>query len=147
MCEVTEPETTKRGSTRTKARKRALDILFEADLRELPISEVLAAHVAENTPPVREFTVALVEGVAAESATIDEIIAGALASGWTLSRMPRVDRNLTRLAVYELLYTDTATEIVLAEAVALCQDLSTDDSPAFLNGLLGAVAAGAAKKR
>lgn len=144
---MTDSDPTKRGSARTKARKRALDILFEADLRELPISEVLAAHLVENTPPVREFTVTLVEGVAAQADSIDEVISGALAAGWTLARMPRVDRNLARIAVYEMLHTDTPAQIVLAESVALCQDLSTDDSPAFLNGLLGAVAGGVANSR
>jgi N utilization substance protein B len=138
---VTEPENTKRGSTRTKARKRALDILFEADLRALPISEVLAAHVAENTPPVREFTVSLVEGVAAETETLDALISGTLASGWTLARMPRVDRNLARLAVWELRAAETDSTIVIAEYVGLADGLSTDDSATFLNGVLARLGA------
>jgi N utilization substance protein B len=138
---VTEPETTKRGSTRTKARKRALDILFEADLRALPISEVLAAHLAENTPPVREFTVSLVEGVAAETETLDALISGALAAGWTLSRMPRIDRNLARLALSELRAGETDAAVIIAEYVSLADGLSTDDSATFLNGVLGRLGA------
>jgi transcription antitermination protein NusB len=138
--EVTDTPPAKRGSSRTKARKRALDILFEADLRETSPTEALAAHLAENQPPVRDFTVELVEGVATNIDQLDELIVANLATGWTLSRMPRVDRNLARLAIFELLHTTTATDVVMAEAVSLCQELSTDESPAFLNGLLGAIA-------
>jgi transcription antitermination protein NusB len=137
--EVSDTPPVKRGSSRTKARKRALDILFEADLRETSPTETLTAHLAENEPPVRDFTVELVEGVAANIDQLDALISASLAEGWTLARMPRVDRNLARLAVFELVHTDTATDVVLAEAVALCQELSTDESPAFLNGLLGSV--------
>lgn len=136
---MTDAGQTKRGSTRTKARKRALDILFEADLRGLPAAEVLAAHQAENDPPVREFTAELVHGVEVHATDIDARIVAALAAGWTLDRMPRVDRNLARLAIFELLHTRTPADVALAEAVALSEQLSTDESPAFLNGLLGAV--------
>jgi len=144
---VADTEPTKRGSARTKARKRALDILFEADLRELAATEVLAAHLDENDPPVREFSVTIVEGVTADLDRIDELISTNLASGWTLGRIPRVDRNLARIAVYELIHTDTSSDVVLAEAVSLCQDLSTDESPAFLNGLLASVVAAQAVAR
>lgn len=144
---MADTEPTKRGSARTKARKRALDILFEADLRELAATEVLAAHLDENDPPVREFSVTIVEGVTADLDRIDELISTNLASGWTLGRIPRVDRNLARIAVYELIHTDTSTDVVLAEAVSLCQDLSTDESPAFLNGLLASVVAAQAATR
>jgi N utilization substance protein B len=130
-----------RRPTRAKARKRALDILFEADLRESSALDLLAAHQAEADPPVRDFTVELVQGVVAHRESIDQVLAECLASGWTLERMPRVDRNLARLAVFELLHGQTPTDVALAEAVALCQELSTDDSPAFLNGLLSAVIA------
>ncbi|MBA3021296.1 transcription antitermination factor NusB [Propionicimonas sp.] len=144
---MADTEPTKRGSARTKARKRALDILFEADLRELAATEVLAAHLDENDPPVREFSVTIVEGVTADLDRIDELISTNLASGWTLGRIPRVDRNLARIAVYELIHTDTSSDVVLAEAVSLCQDLSTDESPAFLNGLLASVVAAQAVAR
>lgn len=131
-----------RRPTRAKARKRALDILYEADLRELPATEVLAAHRAENDPPVRDFTAELVEGVALHQAELDELIQANLAAGWTLARMPRVDRSLARLATFELLHTETPADVALSEAITLCRDLSTDESPAFLNGLLSAVQRG-----
>lgn len=131
----------KRGSARTKARKRALDILFEADLRQVDPLVVLAAHVELDDPPVRPFTGELVEGVVMNLVTLDQIIAGSLASGWTLARMPRVDRNLARIAAYEIVHTEVSREVAVAESVALAQELSTDDSATFLNGLLRAIVA------
>ncbi len=127
----------RRHGTRTKARKRALDILFEADLREEDPVVILAGHVERAEPPVRPFTRDLVEGVGAEVREIDGIIAGSLGGGWTLERMPRVDRNLARIAVYEMWFTSLAPEIAVSEAVDLGAALSTDESPDFLNGLLG----------
>ena len=141
LVETIPAEAEGRRPSRAKASKRALDILYEADLRELPATEVLAAHRAENDPPVRDFTVALVEGVVAHQAELDELVAARLASGWTLDRMPRVDRCLARLAGYEMLHTDTPRDVALAEAIALSQELSTDESPAFLNGVLSGLPA------
>ena len=138
---MTSPEPGKKLSTRTKARKRALDILFEADLRGLPATEVLAAHTAEADPPVRPFTADLVRGTFTNLRLLDTLIASHLPSGWTLERMPRVDRNLARMAAYELLHTGTPHDVTLSEAITLCQELSTEDSPAFLNGLLSALLA------
>jgi len=123
--------------TRSKARKRALDILFEADLREEDPLATLAERVELAEPPVRAFTSDLVEGVCAERAEIDAVIVASLTGGWTIDRMPRVDRNLARIAVYEMWFTDLAPEIAVSEAVDLSAALSTDDSPDFLNGLLG----------
>ena len=131
----------KRASARTKARKRALDILFEADLRQADPLAVLAAHVELNEPPVRPFTSELVEGVVMHLASIDQLIAESLAAGWTLERMPRVDRNLARLATYEIAHTEVSREVAVAESVALAQELSTDESATFLNGVLRAVGA------
>jgi len=125
------------GGTRTKARRRALELLFEADLRELDPLEILADRVELAEPPVRPFTSELVEGVTRHAAEIDAVISDCLTPGWTLDRMARVDRNLARLAVYELRYTDTPGEIIVDEAVSLGHEMSTDESPAFLNGLLG----------
>lgn len=124
---------------RTKARKRALDILFEADLREERPERTLAERVALGEPPVRDFTVTLVEGVVEHRASIDELIGTVLRPGWTLARMPRVDRCLARIATFELLHTDTEPQVAVAEAVTLGRQLSTDDSPAFLNGVLGTI--------
>ncbi len=125
-----------RGSSRTKARKRALDVLFEADLRGVDATGPLALHTAEADPPVRPFTTTLVEGVTARRPEIDALIAQCLASGWTMERMPRVDRCLARIALWEMLDGSVSAEVALEQAVSLAQELSTDDSATFLNGLL-----------
>lgn len=128
---------------RRKARKRALDVLYEADLRDLPAGEVLVAYVKRLEQPRPEhlgYAMGLVEGVAAHRDRIDELI-GSYAEGWTLDRMPVVDRNLARIAVYELLYVDEIDDAVaITEAVELAKQMSTDDSPRFLNGMLGRIA-------
>ena len=134
------PANGKRGSSRTKARKRALDILFEADLRELPIAEVLAAHTAQDDPPIRPFSIELVTGVDAHRPELDRRVAALLPSDWSLDRMPRVDRNLARLTAFELLHTEIDPSVALAECVQLATELSTDDSPGLLNGVLGTLA-------
>ena len=124
-------------SARSKARKRALDVLFESELRGLGTGGTLADRLAEADPPVAEFTVELVEGVQRHGAAIDELI-GKHSVGWTLDRMPAVDRNILRIGVYELLYDDEVPDpVAVSEAVALATELSTDESPAFVNGLLG----------
>jgi len=126
-------------SARSKARKRALDVLYESEARRLPVGGTLADRVADNDPPVNEFTIALVEGVSAHITAIDELI-GKHAVGWTLDRMPAVDRNILRIGVYEIVYDDQVPDVVaVSEAVALARDLSTDESPVFVNGLLGRV--------
>ena len=135
----TLPSEPHRGTARTKARKRALDILFEADLRGAPLLDTLAAHSGDTEPPLRPLSEELVRGIDAHQETIDRLIAECLASDWTLARMPRVDRCLARLATYELCYTDAAADVVLAEAVGLAGQISTENSPAFLNGLLASV--------
>jgi len=123
-------------SARSKARKRALDVLFESEVRGLPVGGTLADRVADNDPPVNEFTVALVEGVAKHIDVIDDLLE-THSVGWSLDRMPAVDRNILRLGTYELLFDDQVPDVVaVSEAVALARDLSTDESPAFVNGLL-----------
>jgi len=123
-------------SARSKARKRALDVLFESEVRGLPVGGTLADRVADNDPPVNEFTVALVEGVAKHIEVIDDLLE-THSVGWTLDRMPAVDRNILRIGTYELLFDDQVPDVVaVSEAVALARDLSTDESPAFVNGLL-----------
>lgn len=136
---MAQPASAKRVPTRTKARKRALDILFEADLRDLPVHEVLAAATEQAEPPVRDYTTDLVLGVVEYQPEIDAQIAAHLPSGWTLDRMPRVDRNLARLATFEALHTETDPAVALAECVLLATELSTDESPALLNGVLAAI--------
>jgi N utilization substance protein B len=126
-------------SARSKARKRALDVLYESEVRGLDVGGTLADRLAEADPPVNEFTVALVEGVQAHITAIDELIS-THAVGWTLDRMPAVDRNILRIGVYELVYDDQVPDAVaVSEAVALARDLSTDESPSFVNGLLARV--------
>ena len=127
------------NSPRTKARKRALDILFESELRERPTVETLADRVALAEPPVRPFTIDLVNGYLEFAEVIDSVLGDSLADGWTLDRMNRVDRNLARIAIYEMMHTDTPQRVAIAEAVDLAAELSTDDSPAFVNAVLARV--------
>ncbi|HET6759310.1 MAG TPA: transcription antitermination factor NusB [Propionibacteriaceae bacterium] len=127
------------SSSRSKARKRALDILFEAELRDTDAVATLEEREAAASPPVRGYTAELVRGVAAHASEIDARISGCLAAGWTLPRMPRVDRNALRIAVYEIDYGDVPDAVAAAEAVQLVSELSTDESPAFVNGVLRAI--------
>ena len=120
----------------TKARKAALDILFMAEQRDASISETFAEQRSLRGGVVRELTTRIVLGVAEHQHDIDARIEDSAADGWRLERMPAVDRNIARVAVFELYYTDTPPVAVIAEAVRLASDLSTDDSPTFLNGLL-----------
>jgi transcription antitermination protein NusB len=121
---------------RSKARKRALDVLFEAELRGQPVLDVLAERAADTVPPLPAYAAGLVRGVHAHQQRIDELLA-AYAEGWTLDRMPAVDRNLLRIGAFELLWADDIPDAVaISEAVRLARDLSTESSPAFVNGLL-----------
>jgi N utilization substance protein B len=125
---------------RSKARKRALDVLFEAELRGSPTLELLAERITMGSPPVPPYAADLVRGVIVHSARIDELLSE-YAQGWTLDRMPAVDRNVLRIGVYELLWApDVPDNVAINEAVLLAQDLSTDGSPAFVNGLLARIA-------
>lgn len=121
---------------RSQARKRALDVLYESDLRGADVVATLAARLAEADPPISAYAVELVEGVTAHRKRIDELLM-TYAEGWTLERMPPVDRNVLRIGVYELLWrADVPDGVVLDEAVELAKRLSTDSSPGFVNGLL-----------
>jgi N utilization substance protein B len=121
---------------RSKARKRALDVLFEAELRDQPVLEVLAERAADENPPLPASAADLVRGVHAHQERIDGLIAEH-AQGWALERMPAVDRNILRIGAYELLWADDIPDAVaISEAVQLARDLSTENSPAFVNGLL-----------
>ena len=124
---------------RSKARKRALDILFEAEQRGLPVLELLSERQSLGETPVPEYAAELVRGVASHQPEIDNLISEN-AVDWTLERMPAVDRNVLRLGVYELLWADDVPDgVAISEAVLLAQDLSTDASPAFVNGLLARI--------
>jgi N utilization substance protein B len=127
-------------SARSKARKRALDILFEAEQRGAPVLDLLAERITLGSPPVPGYAADLVRGVTVHTARIDELISQ-YAEGWTLDRMPAVDRNVLRIGVYELLWAvDVPDAVAISEAVLLAQDLSTEASPPFVNGLLARIA-------
>ena len=126
-------------AARTKARKRALDLLFEAEQRQVNVGELLRQRLAApvTEAPLSEFTGDLVSGVVEHWTQIDELIA-TYSQGWTLARMPAVDRSILRLGAYEVLYsTDVPVAVAISEWVGLATELSTDDSPKFVNGLLG----------
>lgn len=126
-----------RRPARTKARKQALDLLYAADLRGVDVAELLAQATAEGE--VRDYTVQLLEAVATHRQEIDTLLVACLAEDWSLERMPRVDRCLARLAVAEVLSGAVAPAVAIEQATALATELSTDDSAAFLNGLLASV--------
>ncbi|ANY09501.1 transcription antitermination factor NusB [Pseudonocardia sp. HH130630-07] len=125
---------------RTKARKRALDILFESEARgEAPLDVLVARRETDDAPPVQDYAARLVEGVATHRERIDQLLAEH-AEGWDVDRMPAVDRGLLRIGVYELLWVDDVDDpVAITEAVELARTLSTDDSPRYVNGVLGQI--------
>jgi transcription antitermination protein NusB len=129
---------------RHHARKRAVDLLFEAEARGLTAAEVAEqrAALAEAKPeidPLNSYTVTVAQGVTEHAAHIDDLISAHL-QGWTLQRLPAVDRAVLRVAVWELLHAEDVPEpVAVDEAVELAKELSTDDSPGFVNGVLGQV--------
>jgi transcription antitermination protein NusB len=126
-------------AARSKARKRALDVLYESDVRGVDPLTTLSERVALADPPVNDYTIDLVEGVRAHRDRIDAILSD-YAEGWTVARMPDVDRAILRLGVYELLWRDEVPDpVAIDEAVELAKSLSTDESPRFVNGVLARV--------
>ena len=124
-----------RTDERTDARERALILLYEAESKGIAAGDVLAAQIS----PADELTTLLVEGVAANQAALDKVI-GDHAKGWTLQRMPSIDRNVLRIASFELMgRADVPIAVVLDEAVELAKRFSTDDSGRFVNGVLSAL--------
>ena len=120
---------------RSDARERALILLYEAETKGITPSEVLAAQIS----PTDELSVMLVKGVERHQAQLDAAIA-AHAKGWSLARMPAIDRNVLRVAAFELLCRrDVPVAVVLDEAVELAKRFSTDDSGRFVNGVLAAL--------
>ena len=129
-------------AARTKARKRALDLLFEAEQRGVNAADLLRERLAApvTEAPLSEFTADLVMGVVEHWGQVDELIA-TYSQGWTLQRMPAVDRAILRLGAYEVLFsTDVPEPVAISEWVGLATELSTDDSPRFVNGLLARLA-------
>ena len=121
---------------RSKARKRALDVLYEAAQRDADPMETLRERLAQSDPPVPEYAATLVEGVVAHRERIDELLT-TYAEEWTLDRMPPVDLAALRIGAYELLWCDDVPDgVAVSEAVELVGSLSTDESAGFVNGLL-----------
>jgi len=130
-------------AARTKARKRAADILFESEQRGVDTLELLRDRIAQpvTEAPLPGYSAVIVEGVIAHRERIDELLE-TYSNDWTVDRMPAVDRALLRVGVWEVLYNDDVPdEVALDEATSLAADLSTDDSPTFINGLLGRIVA------
>ncbi len=128
-------------ASRTKARKRAVDVLFEAGQRGLDPITLLADRLVESgtQTALPQYAVDLVEGVCAERERIDEALV-TYAQGWTLERMPAVDLAVLRIGAWEILFNDEVDDpVAIDEAVEMARSLSTDDSPAFVNGLLGRI--------
>lgn len=124
-------------SARGKARNRALDVLFEAEQRSVSPFDVLRARREKTDQVVNPYTLEIVEGVLSQQAAIDEFLE-TYSQGWSLERMPSVDRIILRIGTWELLYNDDVPDgVAVSEAVALAKTLSTDESPQFINGLLG----------
>jgi N utilization substance protein B len=129
-------------SARSKSRKRAIDLLFEAEQRGMNARDLLAERLAKpvTEAPLNQYTADLVEGVVLHWTDINELLA-TYSQGWTLDRMPSVDRAILRLGAFEVLFsTEVPESVAITEAVELAKSLSTDDSPKFVNGLLGRLA-------
>ena len=117
-------------AARSKARKRALDVLFECEVRGLPLGATLDERVIAAEPPVNEYTVQLIRGIRDHQDRLDELVT-TYAEG---------DRNALRIGIYEILYVDSVPDAVaVTEAMTLVRDLSTDESPSFVNGVLGTI--------
>ena len=128
-------------AARTKARKRAIDLLFEAEQRQLNARDLLKERLATpvTDAPLSEFTADLVVGVVDHWTQINDLLT-TYSQGWTLERMPAVDRAILRLGAFEVLFAEVPEGVAISEAVALATELSTDDSPKFVNGLLARIA-------
>jgi N utilization substance protein B len=123
-------------SARTKARTRALEVLFEAEQRSASVFDMIKARREQTDQTINPYTLELVEGVVSKQETIDEFL-GTYSQGWPLERMPSVDRIILRIGTWELLYNDDVPDkVAISEAVELAKTLSTDESPSFVNGLL-----------
>ena len=128
-------------STRSKSRKAALDLLYEADIRGRIAVDLLSSRMSGEEVYIREYTAQLLEGVASARKKIDELIT-LHAQGWDMDRMPAVDRNILRIAIYELLWsTEIPDKVAISEALELAKTLSTDDSVSYINGVLATIAA------
>lgn len=130
-------------STRSKARKQTLDLLYEADIRGTSAADLMMLRgVVEEGPdsrPIREYTKLLIDGVVLNKRKIDELIT-TYAQGWDMDRLPAVDRNILRLGIYEIVWSsDLDDGVAIDEAIKLAKDLSTDDSASYIHGVLGKI--------
>ena len=125
-------------SARRKARKRALDFLYEADIRSASAIELVGTR-EESELSEREYVMELLVGVATNKVKIDDLIT-TYAQGWDMDRMPAIDRNILRIALFEILFkSDLDDQIAASEAVEIATELSTDDSAKYINGVLGRI--------
>ncbi|NBQ66177.1 MAG: transcription antitermination factor NusB [Actinobacteria bacterium] len=126
-------------SSRSKARKAALDLLYESDIRKASVADLLFKRITEMDYQAREFTKELISGIDSNRRKIDELIA-TYAQGWDMDRMPVLDRNILRLAIFELLWSKTVPEAVaISEALELATSFSTEESSKYINGVLSKV--------
>jgi len=126
---------------RTKSRRRAIDLLFEAEQRQVNATELLKERLATpvTEAPLNEFTADLVTGVVANWTQINDLLT-TYSQGWSVERMPAVDRAILRVGAFEVLFGEVPEGVAISEAVAIATELSTDDSPKFVNGLLARLA-------
>jgi N utilization substance protein B len=127
------------ASARTRARRRALELLFEAGQRRLAMDELVTMRSNDPDYPMKEYAVEIVRGITEKQEEIDEIIS-TYAEGWALDRMPAVDRSLLEIGSWEILFNDEVPDkVAIDEAVSLARQFSTDDSPSFISGLLSRI--------
>lgn len=145
VADQSDKKSFKKLGARHKARRRAVDLLFEAEARDIDPADLLSERVSlsvreESIAPINPYTRVLVEGVADDLDRVDGTIESYLSQDWTLPRLPAVDRAILRVAVWELFHANDVPPVVAVdEAVELAKELSTDDSPSFINGVLGQV--------
>lgn len=126
-------------STRSKARKAALDLLYESDIRRTSAQELLGQRVTDLEYVIRDFTKELVDGVESHRRKIDELIT-TYSQDWDMDRMPVIDRNILRLGIFEVLWSDNVpAAVAISEALELAQTLSTEDSSKYINGVLSKI--------
>lgn len=126
-------------STRSKARKAALDLLYEGDIRKASASALMLQRITDVEYVIRGFTKELIDGVETNRRKIDELIT-TYSQGWDMDRMPVIDRNILRLGIYELLWSKEVPEAVaISEALELAQTLSTEESSKYINGVLSKI--------
>lgn len=126
-------------STRSKARKAALDLLYESDIRKGSVTQLMQSRITDLEYVIRDFTKELIDGVERNRRKIDELIV-TYSQGWDMDRMPVIDRNILRLAIYEILWSsDVPQAVAINEALELAQTLSTDESSKYINGVLSKI--------